>query len=364
MKFSGLYYDPSPECIAKLNSDWCASYSGGKDSTSLVGWIEFLRRAAIINVKRPQLVQCNTSVEEQHLEAISREMTSVLRSSGWECAIVEPDIREKLYCQILGRGLTPVHPGGGRFMRWCTRSTKIDPMNRWRKTNSSGLVLTGLRIGESAVRDAKLAKRGIGCSAGGECGIPPSSDNTFSPIINWSMCNVVDWLSGIVYQEVADLIGDILPITKKLVSIYNVSLGQDGFEDWAEREVSAARFGCIGCPAISSTRCAPKSTVKRNGPQSPLNEIYDVWFEARRRDNRLFNRKTGGRGPIKMAVRKLLFARIMDIQKRSGVVLIGKEEIAFIKDCWKRSVYPRGWSAADELVTPVDDSPLFDALSQ
>lgn len=189
------------EQIASLSGEWCASYSGGKDSTALVTWIEWLRRSGQLQVARPTLVQSDTGVEEPHLQAISRDMVEVLRASGWKCAMVEPRINEKLYNRILGIGNTPV------------------------------------------------------CRA---------------------------------------LMKDILPITKRLVDIYNVSLGQDALGDWVDREVSAARFGCNGCPAISSERHAPKSTVKRNGPESPLNEIYDVWFEARRRDNRLINPKTGG----------------------------------------------------------------------
>ncbi|TXH09872.1 MAG: hypothetical protein E6R04_06945 [Spirochaetes bacterium] len=353
------FFAPNPEQIDRLStSNWCVSYSGGKDSTSVVVWIEWLRRAGRLSVAKPMLVQSNTTVEDAHLQAISSEMMGVLRSCGWECAIVEPLIREKLYNRILGIGNTPVHPGSGRLMRWCTRATKIDPMSRWRKQHASGLVITGLRLGESANRDAKLRKRGLGCAAGGECGIPPESDNTYSPLIDWTTCNVIDLLNGLVTREYCSLMVDVLPLTRQLVAIYDVALGQDGLFEEVAREVSSARFGCIGCPAISADRCAPKSTIRRNGISSPLNEIYDVWFEARRRDNRLVNPETGGRGPIKMAVRKVLFDRIMGIQQRTGVVLITPEDEVFIRNCWANKVYPRGWSEADEsnAVPPLKDS--------
>lgn len=359
---TNLFYENlTAAMLAKLGGDWCASFSGGKDSTSLVTWIEWLRRSGKLTVARPQLVQSDTMVEEPHLQAIARDMVEVLRASGWECAMVEPKINEKLYNRILGVGNTPVHPGGGRFMRWCTRATKIDPMNRWRKEHSSGLVLTGLRLGESAVRDEKIAK--AGCAAGGECGVPAASKNTFGPIINWTLCNVIDWLSGRIARKDRQTLRDILPITKRLIEIYEVSIGQDGLFEDVDREVSSARFGCIGCPAISSDRFAPNSTVRRNnGRRSALNEIYDVWFEARRRDNRLVNPRTGGRGPIKMAVRKVLFDRIVDIQQRAGVVLIAPEDEAFIRQCWRDKVYPRGWSEADEANEAPDSQPLFAGL--
>lgn len=345
--------------LQKLSGDWCALFSGGKDSTTVVTLIEYLRRTGQINAPRPQLVQSDTMVEEPHLQAIARDMVAVLESSGWECAMVEPEINQKLYNRILGIGNSPVHAGGGRFMRWCTRATKIDPMNRWRKEHSSGLVLTGLRLGESRDRDTKIKKAG-GCVAGGECGIPAASANTYSPILNWSTCMVIDWLSGHMPKKQREVMRDFLPIMRRLVDIYEVSIGQDGLWEDSGREISAARFGCIGCPAISSERMAPRLTVKRNkGRLAALNEIYDVWFEARLRDNRLVNLKTGGRGPIKMAVRKVLFARIMDIQRRAGVVLITPEDEEFIRQCWRDKVYPRGWSEADEFNLAEDTAPLL-----
>jgi hypothetical protein len=64
-------------------------------------------------------------------------------------------------------------------------------------------------------------------------------------------------------------------------------------------------------------------------------------------------------GPIRMEARKRLFARVMDIQRRAGVVLVTPEDEAFIRDCWARRVYPRGWSEADEAGEP-PAGPLFD----
>ncbi len=329
------------------------------DSTALVTWVEWLRRSGQIEVAHPQLVRSDTTVEDPSLASLAEELTEILEASGWECGLVEPSVHERLYCQILGRGLPPIHPGARR-MRWCTRATKVDPMKRWHKSHSGGVMLTGLRLGESAIRDAKLAKKGIGCSAGGECGIPPTTDSTYSPIVNWKMCNVIDWLNGLASTKVNDLMVDILPLTKRLVEIYDVSIGQDGLWEDVEREISTARFGCNGCPAIAAGRFAPRSTVKRNGPDSPLNEIYDVWYEARLAVNRVVNPESGSRGPIRMHVRRILFDRVMDIQRRSGVTLVTPEDEAFIRLCWANKVYPRGWSAIDEANEPIEDTPLFE----
>lgn len=351
---SNLFHDPTPEHIAMLSGPWCASFSGGKDSTALVTWVEWLRRAGRVKVKNPTLVQSNTQVEDEALFGLSHGMMSLLTKSGWRCVMVTPRINEKLYNRILGIGNSPTHPGN-RNMRWCSRSTKIDPMKRWRKENTTGLTLTGLRWGESKIRDGKLMK--AGCAAGGECGLPSPDEHTYSPIINWTLCQVIDWLNGAVDAEVRNVMGDVFSLTKQLVAIYGMKIGQPSFATFGEPEIKAARFGCIGCPATSATREPPKSSIKRYGAESPLNELYDVWFEARRRVNRCYRIRNGkgGYGPIRMAVREQLFTRVMDIQKRDGVLLVTPEDEAFIRDCWARKVYPRGWSEADEANVPAVD---------
>lgn len=312
------FYDPTQEHLTRLSEPWCASYSGGKDSTSLVTWVEWLRRAGWLTVERPQLVRSDTGVEDPNLVAVAEEMTTLLERYGWECALVRPAIHERLYNRILGIGNTPIHPGIQR-MRWCTRATKVDPMERWRRGNSGGLSLTGLRLGESAMRDGKL--RRAGCAAGGECGIPDPGEGKYSPILHWKTCQVVDWLSGGVGKNVRELMGDVFAVTRKLVAIYDVErktfMNLFGEE---ETEISASRFGCVGCPAIQAESRA-------------------------------------------MEVRKRLFERVMDIQRRAGVVLITPEDEAFIRDCWERKIYPRGWSEKDEATAPPSDAPLFDGVS-
>jgi 3'-phosphoadenosine 5'-phosphosulfate sulfotransferase (PAPS reductase)/FAD synthetase len=138
------FYDPTPEQVAKLSQPWCASYSGGKDSTSLVTWIEWLRRSGQIDVPTPKFVRSDTGVEDPALTAIAEEMTALLGRCGWRCVLVRPAPDQKLYSRILGVGLPPIHPGIRR-MRWCTQSTKIGPMVAQR-SNAAGLTITGLRL--------------------------------------------------------------------------------------------------------------------------------------------------------------------------------------------------------------------------
>ncbi len=358
------FYDPTQEHLTKLSQPWCCSFSGGKDSTSLVTWLEWLRRSGWIDAPRPKLVRSDTGVEETNLVGCAEELTALLVQSGWECAVVRPEVYERLYPQILGRGLPPIHPGVRR-MRWCTRSTKTDPMSVWKVEHEAGQFLTGLRLGESAMRDGKLLKSF--CSAGGECGIPDPGPGRYSPILRWTLCHVIDWLNGMVGRDVQRIMGDVFEVTKRLVAVYGLRVGQPSFADFGEPEIISSRFGCIGCPAIGAEAWPPKSVIRRNGATSPLNELYGVWFEARKKKNRLviFRRKKNGKrkacmGPIKLEVRRLLFDRVMDIQRRAGVVLVTAEDEVFIRQCWAEGVYPRGSSAADETTEWPDELPLFD----
>lgn len=350
---------PSKDVLSVLNGrQWVCSYSGGKDSTSLVTWVEWLRRAGFVRCNTPALVLSDTKVEYPFLRETSAELMAVLTSSGWRCEIVTPPVSQRLYCRIFGIGNTPVHPGG-RKMRWCTRATKIDPMKAFARTlGPDVLQLSGVRFGESANRDAKLLK---GCAAGGECGLPEPGEGVYGPIITWSLCKVVDWLAGRASEAVNALILDLLPLTSRLLDVYGVTQAEANLYGEIPPPVVNMRFGCIGCPAISNEKITQSKAGRRHPAWAVLRRIYDVWDRLYDYTNRCVRIKTDGvvrNGPLRMEARKRYFAEIMAIQREAGIALVTPEDEAFIRDCWERKVYPRGWGPEDELVVEPDTSPL------
>lgn len=369
---------PSKETLSVLNSrTWICSYSGGKDSTAVVTWIEWLRRIGMVKVETPRLVMSDTEVEYPFLSLIASDLMSELKKTGWKCEIVRPKINEKLYNRIFGIGNTPVHPGGRKRMRWCTRATKIDPMRRFSKTVGDNVVmLSGVRWGESETRDGKL--KTSGCSAGGECGLPDPGEGVYGPIITWRTCKVIEWLSG-DSDGAADSILDLLPIMRKLIDVYEVVIDDSPtIEPAPPRVVSAMRFGCVGCPAISNERVTKSKQAQKHPQWSHLRRIYGIWDRLYANANRCFRiraevSKVGdkgskwsnaiGYGPLKMAARQQYFVELLDIQRDSGVTLVTAEDEAFIRDCWRRGVYPRGWSEKDELVEPPYEPTLWDAVN-
>lgn len=359
---------PSKDTLKVLNGRvWICSYSGGKDSTSLVTYIEWLRRLGWVTCPTPRLVMSDTTVEFPFLRGIADRLMAALARTGWECEVVTPKISGRLYNRIFGIGNTPVHPGGRTRMRWCTRATKLDPMKRFGKTIAPDVLhLSGVRWGESDVRDGKL-KAG-GCKAGGECGLPDPGEGVYGPIIAWRTCQVVEWLSGQAGVAVSQTIPDLLPMMRDLIDVYEVKIGDAGMMPTVPPPVTALRFGCIGCPAISNEKVT-KSKAARSHPEwVHLKRIYGVWDALYNTKNRCCRVRTGpdkhhakkpkkwsndvGYGPIRMAARKQYLPVILDIQEKAGVHLIGPDDLEFIHDCWDRKVYPRGWSAADELVVP------------
>ena len=340
------FYEPSLDTLDVLSRPFLCSYSGGKDSTSLVTWIEWLRRADLIDAPSPALVMSDTGVEYPFLADTSKRMMDALSASGWNCEVVVPPLAKRLYVQIFGRGVYPISPQYQRGMRWCTRATKVDPMEKW-GGRAERTMVSGVRFGESSSRDQKILK--TGCSPGGECGVIGVENLRYAPIVQWTDCHVLDWLCGSVDSEVRhELKRDLYPITANLVRIYDPKKSGTGF-GLAPQKVSMSRFGCIGCPAIT-----PRSGQRnvRNFPdmKSQVGAIYGLWDRCWDKRNRLVKLKNGKwvSGPIKMESRQLLFAELLAIQNSGSLKLVTAEEEAFIRQCWVDKVYSRGWSAEDE----------------
>lgn len=347
------YFYASTHTLRVLNTiPWVASYSGGKDSTSLVTWIEWLRRTGQVRIDAPRLVQADTEAEYPFLVEVTEMMLSNLRSTGWVCTIVRPPIDRKLYNSIFGVGQTPINPAF-KGMRWCTRQTKIKPMDDYKKSLSERVVgLTGVRWGESKVRDGKIAARAkertVGCNAGGECGLPQITDKNkeevYGPIITWKDHEVLSWLSGEHNQveRTNKQIPDLREISNKLLHVYKARLGGEGLGIF-QRKVHFMRFGCVGCMALKKDKVI-KSVVKEDRKYTALEALYDIWDECRLKVNRAwrFDDKKGKIvfGPLKIEARKKLFKKFMDIQDRAEMPLVTADDITFIKQCWKDKVYP------------------------
>ncbi|WP_372393895.1 phosphoadenosine phosphosulfate reductase family protein (plasmid) [Azospirillum sp. HJ39] len=351
---------------------WAIAYSGGKDSTATLTLIMHLIETGRVPAPKSLTVcYADTRMELIPLAFAATRIMEQLRARGIDVRIAMAPMDLRMIVYMLGRGVPPP----SNSFRWCTRQIKVEPMQAvlaelLEKVPGTILMLTGVRMGESAVRDARIAvscgKDGAECGQGWYQEVLPDAAGirgriaTLAPILHWRVCQVWDWLMfeapalGWATADVADAYGG------------------------DEAEEVNARTGCIGCPLAS--RDLALETVLRSPRWSYLRPLADlkplVYRELRKPKWRL--RKTGmdeagniaaGKnkqrmGPITLDGRRMALERVLDIQGRCNeaaahlgrptVDLLNTDEEARIRELIAAETWPHGWDG-DE---PTGDVPL------
>jgi 3'-phosphoadenosine 5'-phosphosulfate sulfotransferase (PAPS reductase)/FAD synthetase len=177
---------------------WAIAYSGGKDSSTLVTLIVYLIESG--KVPRPEtltVLYADTRMELLPLWLSAKGILDDLAERGIETRTVTAPLEKRFLPYILGRG---VPPPNNNTLRWCTRQIKIDPMaaelrRLFGQRGEKILMLTGVRQGESAIRDGRIA---MSCGRnGGECGqgwyqetMPGALCDTLAPLLHWRVCHL------------------------------------------------------------------------------------------------------------------------------------------------------------------------------
>lgn len=332
---------------------WSVAYSGGKDSSATATFVAWaIKSGRVAPPKSLTVLYADTRQELPPLQKTSVELLATLRADGFNAQVVLPPLDRRFYVYMLGRG---VPPPKNRF-RWCTVALKVDPMMAaladLREKSGKLLNLTGVRLGESAARDQRIA---VSCSKdSGECGqgwfqvaTPESVADTLAPLLHWRLCHVYDWL----YFEQSAHGYNVDPIA--------VIYGEDD-----------VRTGCIGCNLVDKDTALLK-LIKNSewGHLKPLLELKPLFRELTKAKHRIRKsqpeiRKDGKisknvqrLGPLTMAARAYGLERVLDIQTRARVDLINQEEEDRIREMWSLNTWPNGWGG-DEVV----GSQAIDAL--
>ena len=180
---------------------WAIAFSGGKDSTATVTLIAHLLETG--RIPKPEsitVLYADTRQELPPLHNAAMGIMSELRQRGMDTRVVLPELDHRFFVYMLGRGVPPP----SNTFRWCTPKLKVMSMERElealrQERGEKFLMLTGVRIGESAARDQRIA---LSCTKdGGECGqgwFQQSSSkavaDTLAPLVHWRVCHVWDWL--------------------------------------------------------------------------------------------------------------------------------------------------------------------------
>jgi DNA sulfur modification protein DndC len=351
---------------------WAIAYSGGKDSTALLTIVLFLiRTGQITPPKSLKVLYADTRQELPPLHNTAMKMLKYCRDIGYEAECVVAPLEKRFWPYILGRGVPSPNNG---TLRWCTRQIKGEPMqDAVESLGKNTLMLTGVRLGESAARDNRIS---ISCSKdGGECGqgyfqsMAGDRLATLAPLIHWRVCHIWDWIvvadveHGYPVVEVAEAYG----MTESI---------ENGDEP------INARTGCIGCPLVSTVDTALERLLKN--PKwaylSPLRKISAVHLMARDRSNRL--RKVGGEtkkdgslvanqgrfGPVTLEVRLKMLEILIEIQREVNVSalqfgrplinILNPEEEAFIRESIELKVFPDKWTGDEIVGSTLIDEPL------
>ena len=328
---------------------WAIAYSGGKDSTAVVAAVVFL--IAQGRVKAPlslTILMSDTRMELPPLFATAMKIMQEVRDLGHKAEMVWPEMDDRFFVYMFGRGVPPP----SNTFRWCTAQLKIEPMAAALKSlrdayGQKFLMLTGVRIGESAARDSRIA---VSCGKNNsECGqgwfqeaMPEAVADTLAPLLHWRLCHVWDWLT--FHQDQHGL------STGFVAAVY----GQD------ENLETHARTGCVGCN-LASRDFALESIIKR--PQwaqfAPLMELRPLYAELKKPGRRIRKDGTEKRkdgtlvsnpcrmGPLTFEARRWGLERIKDIQARAGVDLINTDEEARIIELIEAETWPRGWDGTE-----------------
>ena len=353
----------SMQAYGPHHSTWCLAWSGGKDSTATVTYIiHLLQSGQLDKPERLIVVLADTRLELPPLWASAMLIMQQIEALGIEVEIVMAPIEKRFIPYIVGRG---VPPSNNQTFRWCTRQIKVDPMKEYvsqmyADAGNQILMITGVRKGESAVRDKRII---MSCSRGdGECGqgwyqtsMNENQCATLAPIMHWKLCQVWDWLKYMAPLKAYDAWQ-----TQMLAEAY-------GHDKNTEND---ARTGCMGCPLANHDTALDNvlSMYPKWKYLRPLKELRPLWRELRKPQYRL--RKTGPQfrkdgtpsknqnrmGPLTMEARGMALEMIQDIERRVNdvaddmptICLVNEDELAFIHSCWENDVWPEGWEGTEQ----------------
>ena len=118
---------------------------------------------------RITVLYADTRQELPPLHNAAMALLGKLQEKGFDTRVVLPKLDHRYFVYMLGRGVPPP----SNTFRWCTPKLKVMSMERELETlrqerGEKFLMLTGVRMGESAARDQRIA---LSCTKdGGECG--------------------------------------------------------------------------------------------------------------------------------------------------------------------------------------------------
>lgn len=347
-----------------LYRHWAIAFSGGKDSSATVTLIaDLLERGVIPQPESVTVLYADTRQELPPLHNAALALLDNLRSRGFDTRMVLPKLDHRYFVYMLGRGVPPP----SNTFRWCTPKLKVMSMEREldalrEERGEKFLMLTGVRIGESAARDQRIA---LSCTKdGGECGqgwfqqtSSTAVADVLAPLLHWRVCHVWDWL---VQADV-----ELGYPTFDIAEVY----GHAPQDELGETEPLNARTGCIGCPLVQEDAALERVLVNPKWAYlAPLRQLRPLYREVKKPPYRLrkhgelrkdgtLAKKQGRLGPLTLETREWLLGEVLRIQSEVNVAatacgqpplsLINEEELARIRALIAAKTWPEKWDGTE-----------------
>jgi DNA sulfur modification protein DndC len=347
-----------------LYGHWAIAFSGGKDSSATVTLVvDLIEKGEIPRPESLTVLYADTRQELPPLHKAAMALLDNLRQRGFETRVVLPQMDHRYFVYVLGRGVPPP----SNTFRWCTPKLKVMSMEREldalrQERGEKFLMLTGVRIGESAARDQRIA---MSCTKdGGECGqgwFQQTASNavadTLAPLLHWRVCHVWDWL---VQADV-----ELGFPTFEIAEVY----GHDPQDDLGETEPLNARTGCIGCPLVQEDSALERVLENPKWEYlSPLRQLRPLYWEVKKPQHRLrkhgevkkdgtLAKKQGRLGPLTLETREWMLGEILRIQDevnaaaaavgQPAVSLINGEELDRIRVLIAAQTWPEKWDGTE-----------------
>ncbi|WP_373002633.1 phosphoadenosine phosphosulfate reductase family protein [Sulfurimonas sp.] len=345
----------------------CVSFSGGKDSTSVVyvvcEMLHDLQKENIPLNKKVYIINSNTLAELppllEHLHASLDSIKSYAFDHDLPLIVEEvfPEDKDTLNVQLLGVGMPP--PSG--TFRWCTDKLKVNPIDkRIRSLFPRGefISVIGTRKDESFSRSARIEKLSV---KGTNLKINDRYPNASN------LMPIEDWTTKDVWEHLFKQKNDLVNIDF-LWQLYSDASGKDASEcsfvaaggkdiDDGKLGCGVSRFGCWQCYMVRDTDKSLDGLMNSGYNNVDLYKEYRDWYwnltqqswektrdpyNHRTQVRDLYN-KGGEESPkfgmtmpkgLKLQIRKNSLKRLLELQDKLDEEIITLDEIILIQERW------------------------------
>ena len=319
---------------------WMVSYSGGKDSSAALSFVWWaIQQKQVPAPERLLVMYADTGMELPPLYLTAMKALEQMRATGVDARVIKAPLDKRFFVYMLGRGVPPPR----RTQRWCTERLKAEPIKAaqdaiYSTYDGKVLNLTGVRMGESAIRDNRIL---MSCSTNdGECGQGwfQRGANSLAPMMHWRVCHIWRWLYHV---------DNPLKTLRDIADVYLY----DEFQD--------IRTGCIECFIVDDD-WAFKSMLRKPQwahlqPLTGLRALYNELLEAKHRHRKVGDdariKKYGALGALTMDARAYALDKVLTMQQAAHYQLIDAEEEARIRELWALNTYPKGWTGLEPVGT-------------